>query len=1094
MTAVMWTYSQVVWAYFILDAATLATSKFVEMPPKSSDYLIKKEDLTTELPNFNTKITNNTSKDITAKADSLQPMGLFAAHPSNIQDLLQDNTKHQAYPNTQPRYAENFGTAASSSEQRYRGTNPQRLALFSKLNKKKTRSGKHSHKLPEPKGSDRYLTPELYKFKTDIEKETVRTHIRGLKMSPDASAAPTIIRDSRYPPKYEGRYNYRRPSNLVREETFSSPYVYDEPYSYDESPPPSAPYAKPVSYQQYSSIPREPYYPTSTGSSYYEPPSDYSFPHYPTVEPEPYYYPKPAEPDTYNKYSSSDSGYDFPVEYPPSPPLPPINFHSSHNYFPNSKNREIGGENDEPEDGSPANDEDDIDPKDFPSSEPAPKGPKKSHRNPNYEVSEYGSDPSETDVNYSPKKSRNRKKARKPKKKPETPKEDEDEEFDSNYEPPDTFQDDKDENVEADDSTEDEPPAPKARLRSSSKKQVKRIRSRPNPRNKRCVKKRKEMSVETEMASGGFDEEPSQKMTCLVCENLDTGGTYETCSYESDPKKNNYYAGNEASYRKGNGKAPYKYHRMRRETVTIINSTSTPLKRIVRRTHHTDSMGSFTSDVEDFGSDDFTDDDNEDQQEDEDDDMEEYKPSLPAYANEDACTEISKNGLTCMVCINPETNGKYKQCSYADDPDKNNYEYAQSSSYGKKDVPYKSRQRRQPKKQAANAKDAMQTQNTVSKEVKVPTDWKLLRTIEQKKIGAINDNFKKLIHSKEQPDSDTLASIANPSYEEQFLTLFPELGSDNSGESLMGEHSLLKELNEKPAFSSKDTGLTGFSGKDKIGGYFKKKKSLLDHDDDDEDTEMSKMMKEFKTKDRSACKKTKKDKMTCYTCDDKDGIKREECMYVVENEPTKVSYHESKQTKPEENHARSSNRHEVYYKSPAKTFKYKYIPSFELKDQPALGSMIHKTISDKTQRKYGLPDKPKGYSNVKIHTEKTYSLKTLPTVTKIGKRDVPKAQPQEQQAQGSSKKQVYHKSKTKPEEESEAEFQVEPEHESEDPEENGTYAAAEVIPEVDPESPDGLFSDDTKDVYSPEMKVTLPRFMAEKSEHEKLLDEFLDKM
>lgn len=1066
---------QVVWAYFILDAATLAIAQVIEIPRKNSAFAVPKKEIKHDVPPF-AKNSNIEIQNVT-DTETTQQLGLFIAQPSSIQELIQENTYDPTYLNTEPRYARNFGMVAIPSEQRYRGVTAPGLSLFSKTDKNKKDARKKDTNLPTPRGSDRFLTPHFYKMKTEIEKETERTHRRGLKMTADASPSPTIIYEQ--PTIIRHKFNFRRPLNPIREESYVNPYVYDEPHSYDEGP---APYAKPVSYQQYSTIPSEPYYPSSsTGSGYYDPPSDYSYPSYPSypsVEPEPYYYPK-TEPE---RLKYPDTNYnDFPPVYPSSP-VSSMNYqHDYPTHFPTTRNKELESEKEEPEDGNPANDEDDFD-KDFQSPDNAPKPPKKANHNSRYETSEYRPHPVQTDVKYPrvTKKSRGRKKYT-PVETPVTEtQDDEEDEFESNYEVPDAFQDDKDEALDTDDSVEDESPK-QARLRLPSKKQIKRVQSRPsNARKKRCVKKRKDVSVDAEITAGGFDEEPSKKMTCLVCENLDTGGTYESCSYESDPKKNSYYMGNAASYRKGSDKSPYKY-RMRRQTVTIINSTE-PMKHIVRRSYNQDSIGSFTSDVEDFGSDDFTDDENEEQQEDDDEDFEEYKPKLPTYANEDACTEVTKNGLTCMVCHNPETNGKYKQCSYAADPDKNSYEYAQSSSYGSKDVPYKDRYRRNPTKQKSPNGEIMQIQDTTNKELNIPPDWRRLRSIEQKKIEAINDNFKKLTRmKKEQPDSETLASVENPSYEEQFLNLFPELSGGSAGEPIMGDHSLLKEFNEKPAIGpSDDKDIPGFGSKRKLGGYFSKlpKKSLLD-DDDDEDTEMSKMMKEFKTKDRSACKKTLKDKMTCYLCDDKDGIKREECMYIVESEPTKVSYQETKETKPEENlESKTSRKREAYKKAPSQIYKYKYIPSYELRDQPAAGTIIRKTISDKSRTK------PNAYSNVKTLTEQTYSLKGLPN--KIVRRGLPKILPPlEQEAHGSSRREVYRKNKKKPRDE---------EVDSEDPEETGEYSQVQLVPEADPSSPDGAFSEETEPVYSPELKISLPRYMLEKNEHESIIDDFMSKM
>ncbi|XP_029659857.1 uncharacterized protein LOC115233511 [Formica exsecta] len=59
--------------------------------------------------------------------------------------------------------------------------------------------------------------------------------------------------------------------------------------------------------------------------------------------------------------------------------------------------------------------------------------------------------------------------------------------------------------------------------------------------------------------------------------------------------------------------------------------------------------------------------------------------------------------------------------------------------------------------------------------------------------------------------------------------------------------------------------------------------------------EIEELMQNFRKKDRSKCRKTMRDKMTCYRCVDEEGIQKEECVFVTGQEPDQLAFREIKE-------------------------------------------------------------------------------------------------------------------------------------------------------------------------------------------------------
>lgn len=59
--------------------------------------------------------------------------------------------------------------------------------------------------------------------------------------------------------------------------------------------------------------------------------------------------------------------------------------------------------------------------------------------------------------------------------------------------------------------------------------------------------------------------------------------------------------------------------------------------------------------------------------------------------------------------------------------------------------------------------------------------------------------------------------------------------------------------------------------------------------------EIDEFMQNFRKKDRSKCRKTIRDKMTCYQCVDEKGVQKEECAFVTGREPDQLAFREIKE-------------------------------------------------------------------------------------------------------------------------------------------------------------------------------------------------------
>lgn len=726
-----------------------------------------------------------------------------------------------------------------------------------------------------------------------------------------------------------------------------------------------------------------------------------------------------------------------------------------------------------------------------------------------------------------------------------------------------------------------------------------------------------------------------EQMTCYVCTNKEKGNTYEECSYESEPKANSYYKGSAEAYSSDTVLTPKTFHvRERRNVKYSLNendnnsgslNSKLRYKSLIRKVRQYD----YSSDPDEKGhgpenyrfgpeyfknnkqkkqnkrsqrryddESDYDEDGGEEEEEDEDIEKE-YQP--PGASDNDDCERVDKNGLSCMVCVNPKTGGSYEQCSYASEPEANRYEYARESRYGskkpnnerykrytenmyqRKDVEKtrrpKQNQIHHQKKRGEKHRDNVHFKDNKLKRKKVArggynkkplafsgseskrTKVKKVHDEEEEMPGVVgldpyfygspeqyNPNHydergrKIKKHNKNQSEDDETSATSaeeeiedfNPSYEETFFRLFPELeGTDPYTGEKEGENTEEKEANEEddnyPVIPYEEVNdeeeseskqqnnkvKPGFNYGIPVSGYY--------FDDDESKKDLEKTLDEFIQKNRSECKKVVKNHMTCYQCLDKKGMQHEECMFVAASEPKSkhLAYHEVKEFRvvPKENANKSdSNINSTHIKQDNQLTKHPVVEEQETTrlNSPPYEIYESKTQSDSNESPRGeiktskRNRKKKAKSDRGVATEAslmvvpdnegqpalTYDIKkitpkTFETLPTISNTDV----------SGSSK--ILQRKKRKPEDQPTADTTQDnkPEEAENDGEERDqkeeppntrpNYNSIPPDPEGfdEREGPEGAYSHETEPVFDSVLKITLPKYMLMKSEHEAIFDE-----
>jgi len=635
-------------------------------------------------------------------------------------------------------------------------------------------------------------------------------------------------------------------------------------------------------------------------------------------------------------------------------------------------------------------------------------------------------------------------------------------------------------------------------------------------------------------------------MTCFVCDDPKSGGTYEQCAYGSEPKTQAYYVGRSQQFRSADKEKPFTYRQRRflkyspypslPAAAGPALSSAAPrrgaqrgaqqaaLKRQTRQEHDGGfADGGFEYDVE--GATDDTDDyrfgpehfthDGESDAGDGDSDGESAPLKVAESAKSDTpenCKKVRRDNMICLVCKESKTGGNYEQCSYGSDPKKSSYSYGKSKSYGTPKKSYTERHRRYiakgngaskqptekfgaqkekvvpateipPPKRKRNDEADDDVEDDLPKEIAeksepITGEVEVSENVPRKEDLEFDfDEFEKQsendgkAEATEQQKGPTDANTQQPKYDDYFSFLFPEYSKvrEDVKKAAATEDPFDPDDDDHYPAESKDL-TTDFLVPDFFSAAEPNKKDL------------EKMLGEFTQKDRSECKKVMKDQMTCFQCVDAKGMQHEECMFVAASEPktSHLAYHESKEFKMID---------------PKKTEATK-LPGNDSTASPSLEAAKTTTLKP-VNRNRGSKKHDSG-----ISTTTTTAPSTTPKTDHKGrKRDTKANAALTRRTRGAVEKKRQGEPQ-KGEQSEEPELEVEEEvPETEEVEAGSASVAAtaaeklsdgETPPEFKPpEGPEGLYSEDTKPVYDKNLKLSLPKYMLSKSEHEAIFDEVL---
>jgi hypothetical protein len=653
---------------------------------------------------------------------------------------------------------------------------------------------------------------------------------------------------------------------------------------------------------------------------------------------------------------------------------------------------------------------------------------------------------------------------------------------------------------------------------------------------KKCKKIDKRLTAD-DVAKGRFRRDA---MTCYECEDPKTGGTFEQCSYTSDPSSKSYFIGHAQKYSTNSGNKPttYRYRRYLSNDPFGRNEEEEELvaaeshSRVARQDYGYEYAASGNDDNKGdyrFGPEYFT----------SSSDYSEYKPSGTSI-DEKNCKKTTKDSMTCMVCKDPKTGGSYEQCSYAAKPKENNYFVAHETSFNtgnKKPYtekhseyegePHSRHIRQEPSLGLKKDKTRkVAGKSKVNEKYDIPYEYSASTLARREAKGEKNAgvgldpflygepepyNPKTAEKDAEQTEQHDTYFPGGKSYDDYFRHLFPELhdgGKESaSSDSETYEYPSSANTNEKSASP-------GFEYKTSLPEYFT---------DNEQKKDLEKVLGEFTQKDRSACKKVIKDKMTCYQCVDSKGMQHEECMFVAASEPksSHLAYHEVKEYRlvppkgvsdgkesassslPVASDSVSSSSSDVTKtsdKSSTTTDKTTETVATSTTPKPKRKTFFKKVTTTTTtastpvaDNKYGetskveifkvmqKPSKPLSSSSssekspaVAVRLTRRSSKTSVHTTTTT--LTTPDPPPKKRKV---SKKDVKYDSVPAASENSEKKV-----------------AKSSVVP-PEPElsssdlSPDGYYSAETKTRFDPVLKVTLPEYMLRRSEHEAIFDEVM---
>lgn len=577
---------------------------------------------------------------------------------------------------------------------------------------------------------------------------------------------------------------------------------------------------------------------------------------------------------------------------------------------------------------------------------------------------------------------------------------------------------------------------------------------------KNCKKIDKQLSPE-DISHGRF-RRSADKMNCFVCEDPKTGDNYEQCSYTSDPDDGEYFSGHASKYstltqidpdensryKRSPRRKDRRNKRQREEgEQEEAEEYSNPFENEKQKSH---SYGSkpeefdseyspeykspdFSNYKEDyrFGPEYFTDAANEEKSY-----SEQQAEELKKHSEN--CKKVRKDSMVCMVCSNPKTGGNYEQCSYSSEPQEKKYSYVKEKKYNSNEPDGETTE-----VESTDNKPIVRNKSRKQKPLKKNSSYKVgyephrstANTKRQKKINTENYDGYDVFHPSGTTRVPNKYKGLNPDLYGQPDTYEPDKKGKESQVKEDYVYKLFPEYAEKES-EIKEIQRPAFEYKSDLPEYFTAEESKKDVDS---------VLAEFKKKDRSKCKKVAKDKMTCFLCTDEKGVQHEECMFVSESQPksSHVAYHEVKEFSSDpninENKQEASNIRTTEVAPTARTVKQR---------------LPKKTTTPKPVETYVEPSTSSNTKAGRVARRKTNLNKDF-----LG---------------STTHKAPIQKREVKPEI-SEKDIR--------------TDEGLEDIEEVQIENSDGAFASELVPTYSKKYGTTLPKYMLEISEHEKIVDE-----
>lgn len=415
-----------------------------------------------------------------------------------------------------------------------------------------------------------------------------------------------------------------------------------------------------------------------------------------------------------------------------------------------------------------------------------------------------------------------------------------------------------------------------------------------------------------------------EKMNCFVCEDEDNKSKYTQCSYSAEKEPVGYYSSNSEKYSSPSGdsiSSRFKRYTHKHDPYYSIRQRS--LKEFEGPSIPKEYNLGFLYDPEFDGSSPEL--------------SYSEKQSENLKKNPANCKKVEDKGMTCTICKDPTTGGNYEQCSYTSDPKEKKYAYVTEKKYDSEDEPQESkvslsetkpRRSKSAELKAASSevkpvvKDTEPVENYESRIPQVKSPRKRRQNEEEdeeESKGEYNEESNsdedKKSSEKQELEDDYPYEI--PKHFAETVKFTSRLGAPKDEATKEDEKEEEKDVdkeNEASAFDEYHF---------KLFPELNKAKEEKAEETEEEDYytpaatkhNVEEVLAQFSKKDRSACKKSEKNGMTCFLCVDKNNIQHEECMYVQESKPksTHVAYHEAKkplkqaENKPEEVQNESDN-------------------------------------------------------------------------------------------------------------------------------------------------------------------------------------------